>query len=55
VVHGYTGPCDLLSKRRSRFVGSRISCALSFSAAAFQAARHYSLRVLPPHYGLFWE
>ena len=45
MVHAYTGPCDLLSKRRSRFVGSRVVCALSFSAAAFQAARHDSLRV----------
>ena len=45
VVMVTLGHCDLLSKRRSRFVGSRISCALSFSAAAFQAARHDSLRV----------
>ena len=32
-VHRYTGFCDLLSKRRSRLVGLRSSCALSFSAA----------------------
>ena len=48
VVHGYTRPCDLLSKRTRRFFASRISCVLSFFPAAFQAARHYSLRVLPP-------